>query len=210
MGGASDGVGAALAQTGHEHVARAGRHREQGVIAPDVGVAVVEGALLLEPVRLADRRVEVDRERCGTGARTGSPGPGEEVAADGVELADMAPAEAAQERAQGRWRLDPMTEDPARPARSQRVGVVDAVAAGERRHDERQELVADVRSAGLVAEVEVGLDEILHAEVVGQGGRQEEARVGDEAVVVEGGFQSVEAVRRSHLSGVLLGGSVLS
>ncbi len=45
MGGASDGVGPTLAQASHEHVAGAGRHREQGVIAADPAVPVVEGTL---------------------------------------------------------------------------------------------------------------------------------------------------------------------
>jgi hypothetical protein len=35
------------------------------------GVPVVEGALLGQTVRLADRRVEIDRERLGSGSRSG-------------------------------------------------------------------------------------------------------------------------------------------
>jgi hypothetical protein len=48
VGRAPDGVGTTLAQAGHEDVARPGRHREQGVIAPDPGVPVVDGALFSE------------------------------------------------------------------------------------------------------------------------------------------------------------------
>jgi len=71
VGGAPDGVGPTLAQARHEHVAGAGRDREERVIAPDAGVPVVEGTLLGETVRLADRRVEIDREgsRAGSGTR---------------------------------------------------------------------------------------------------------------------------------------------
>jgi hypothetical protein len=64
-----------------------------------------------------------------------------------------------------------VTKNPGRPTRAKDVCVVDAVATGERRHDEREELVADVRPAGRPPEVEVALDELAQAEVVGQGGR---------------------------------------
>ena len=195
VGGAADGVGAALAQAGHEHVAGAGRDREQRVIAAHVGVAVVEGALLLEAVGLADRRVEVDGQRSVAGSGTRRPGPREQLPADPVELAHVAPAEAAQERAQRGGRLDREAQDPGRAAGPQRVRVVDAVATRERRHDERQQLVADVGAAGLVAQVEVLVDEPLQAQVVGQRGRQQEARIGHQAVVVEGRVEAVEAVR---------------
>ena len=101
------------------------------MIATDVGIAVVPGAFLGQAIRLADRRVEIDREwRC-AGAGAGGPGPREELTADPVELADVAPAEAAQERAQGRRGLHPEAQDPLGPARPQGVGVVDAIATGE-------------------------------------------------------------------------------
>jgi hypothetical protein len=96
VGGAPDGVGPTLAQTRHEHVAGAGRDREERVIAPDAGIPVVGGALLGEAIRLADRRVEIDREGLGTGSGTRCPGPLEEQPTDPVELADVAPAEAAR------------------------------------------------------------------------------------------------------------------
>ena len=48
---------------------------------------------------------------------------------------------------------------------------------------------------GAGTEVEVGLDELAQPEVVGEGGRQEEPRIGDQAVVVEGRIEAVEAVR---------------
>ncbi len=61
----------------------------------------------------------------GAGSRSGRPGPGEELPADGVELADVAPAEAAQERPEGRGSLDGEAEDPRRAARSERGRVDD-------------------------------------------------------------------------------------
>ena len=116
-----------------EDVSCAGGNREQRVIAPGVGVREVGATLLGQAVCLADRRVEIDREGLTAGSGTRCPGPGEEMPADRVELADVAPAEAPQERAEGGRRLDRVTEDPRRPAGPQGVGVVDAVTAGERR-----------------------------------------------------------------------------
>ena len=63
VGGAPGSIRAALAQPRHEDVAGAGGDREEGVIAAHSRVPVMEGALLCEAVCLADRRVEVDRER---------------------------------------------------------------------------------------------------------------------------------------------------
>ena len=72
---------------------------------------------------------------------------------DGVELADVAPAEAAQERAQGGGGLHAEAKDSLGAAGPQRVRIVDAVAAGKRGHDKRQELVAGVPPAGPITEV---------------------------------------------------------
>ena len=50
VGGAASGVGAALAQPGHQHVAGASGDGQQRVIAPLAGVAVMTGALLGQSV----------------------------------------------------------------------------------------------------------------------------------------------------------------
>ena len=47
-----------------------------------------------------------------------------------VQLADVAPPEAAQEGAQGGWRLDRAAQGAGRPPGAQHISVVDAVAAG--------------------------------------------------------------------------------
>ena len=86
----------------------------------------------------------------------------------------MAPAEATQERPEGRGRLDAEAQDPLRPTGAQCVRIVDAVAPGEGRHDEGQELVTWVRPAELVTEIEMLVDETLEAKMNGQRGRQEE------------------------------------
>ena len=50
MTSAPAGVGLSLPQPGHQHVASAGGHGQQRVIAPPVGVAVVAGTLLGQAV----------------------------------------------------------------------------------------------------------------------------------------------------------------
>ena len=116
VGSAAGGVGPALAQAGHQHVAGAGGDGQHRVIAPRTGVAVVAGALLGQSVGLADRRIKVDGEWCVAGSGTGLPDPGQQLAAHAVQLADMAPPEAAQERAQGGGSLSRETEHAGGPA----------------------------------------------------------------------------------------------
>ena len=195
VGGAPGGIGPTLAQPGHQHVAGPGGDRQERVIAPYVGVRVVPGTLLGQAVCLADGRVEIDRQGSRAGTGTGRPGPGEQLPADPVELADVAPAEAAQEGAQGRGGLQADAQHALRAAGPQCVRVVDAVAPGERREDEGQELVADVRPTRPGTEVEVLVHQLAETEMMGQGGRQQEPRVGHQAVVVERRVKPVEAVR---------------
>ena len=108
---------------------------QQRVIAPradvapvsSTGQAVVAGALLGQPVGLADGGVQVDDQRPVAGSGAGGPGPGQQLAAHPVQLADVAPPEAAQEGAQsppsrkrgveGALTMHPSTEE-IRPARS--------------------------------------------------------------------------------------------
>ena len=195
MCGPAGGVGAALAQPGHQHVTRPGRNREQRVIAARARVAGVAGTLLGEAVGLTDRRVEVDRERRGAGSRSGRPGAGEQCAADAVELADVAPAEAAQEGPERGRRLHGAAEHAPGAAGAQRIGVGDAVAARERRGDQGQQLVAGVRPPRRVTEVEVGVRQFTEAEPAGERGGEQQARVVHQAVVVEGDVYPVGVAR---------------
>lgn len=80
---------------------------------------------------------------------------------------------ATQERAERGGRLHREAEDPARAARAQGRRVVDTVAARERRGDERERLVPDVRPTRCLPEVEVLPDEVLQAEMLGERRRQE-------------------------------------
>ena len=136
VGGAAGGVGPALPQPGHQHVAGTGGDGQQRIDSPGLagvapvsstGQAMVAGALLGQAVGLADGRIEVDGEWRVAGSRPGLPGPGQQLTAHPVQLADVAPPEAAQERPQslpsrkrgveGALTMHPSTEE-VRPARS--------------------------------------------------------------------------------------------
>jgi len=81
--------------------------------------------------------------------------------------------------------LEVEPEDMLRAARLERGCIVDAVAGRERGHDDGQELVPDVRPARRLAEMEVPPHELLQAEMRGERGRQEEARISHELRPVE-------------------------
>ena len=102
------------------------------------------------------------------------------------------------------WRLDHAAWNTDRPTRAQRIGVVDAVAASQRRSDQRQHLVPSVRPSRRAAEVKVMVDEFPQAQVPGEGGRQEQAGIGHQAMVVKedadtGGFVLRSPARISRI-----------
>ena len=144
VGGTSGGVGAALAQPGHQHVAGAGGDSQQRVIATGAGTAVVSRSLLGQSIGFADGGVEVDGERPVAGSRPSGPGPCQQLPAHPIQLAHMAPSEAAQEGAQGGWSLDHAAENTGRSTGTRRIGVVDAVAASQRGGDHDHYLVAGI------------------------------------------------------------------
>ena len=106
MSGAPSGVGAALAQPSHQHVAGSGGNGQQRVIASLAGVAVVARPLLGQTVCLADGGVQVDGQRPVAGSGPSRPGPGQQLPADPIQLADVAPPETAQKGPQLPSRLD--------------------------------------------------------------------------------------------------------
>ncbi len=63
-----------------------------------------------------------------------------------------------------------MTEDGAARPGPQDVGVVDRVAAGQRRVDQRHRLVAHIGVPRRRAQIDVLLEQALQSEVFGQGG----------------------------------------
>ena len=106
----------------------------------------------------------------------------------------MAPPEAAQEGSQGGWRLDHAVENTGRPAGAQRIGVVDAVAARQRRRNQGHQLIAGVGPPRRAAGIEVMVYEFPQAQVLGEGGRQEQADIGHQAGVVKDDANTVGVV----------------
>ena len=130
-----------------------------------------------------------------------SPGPApafqaraQQLAAHPVQLAYMAPPEAAQEGAQGGGRLGRETENAGGPAGAQHIGVVNTVAASQRRCNQGHHLVAGVGPARGIAQVEVLPDQFGQAQAPSQGGRQEQPGIGHQAVIVEGDTEAVGVV----------------
>ena len=124
------------------------------------------------------------------GSRPSSPGPCQQLEADPVQLADVAPGSCA-ERFQGGWHLDRAAQSASRPAGAQHVGVVNAVAARQRRRNQGQHLVARVRPPRRSSQVNVVVDEFTQTQVLGEGGGKEQPRIGHQAVVVEGDLNAV-------------------
>ena len=87
---------------------------------------------------------------------------------------------------EGGWRLDHAAENTGRPTGTQRFRVVDAVAARQRGSDQRQQLVPRVGPPRRAAQgLGDGLYEFPQAQVLGEGGRQEQAGIGHQAVVIK-------------------------
>jgi hypothetical protein len=149
-------------------------------------------------VDLADGGVQVDGHRPITGARTGRPRPREELLGEPVELADVAEGEGAQEGPQGGGGHDPVAQHLAGGATAQQVGVVDAVPTRQHRLDQGQQLAAGPVRASPLAQVDQRIGGLLDAEPLGQGGRQQQAGVGDGVGVVEAGVELVQGVGGSH------------
>ena len=79
----------------------------------------------------------------------------------------------------------------ARPAGAQRVSVVNAVAASQRRGHQGHNLVSRVRPARRSSEVNVTVDEFTQTQVLGEGDRKEQPSIGHQAVVVERDLDAV-------------------
>ena len=178
-----------------DHIRGARHDRQQRVVAPHVVVGELGATLLLEPVGLADGGVDVDGHRRVARAGARRPRSGQQLARDLVELAGVAPCEAAQERPQRRGGEYGVAENGLGRPRPQRVGVVDRVAAGQRGVDEGHRLVADVGVPGGVAQVDVLLEQLPQAHVLGERGRQHQPGVGYRVGIVEGHGDAIEGVR---------------
>ena len=80
------------------------------------------------------------------------------------------------------------------PSRTQRIGVVNAVAAGQRRGHQGHQFVAGVGPAWGPAQVQMPVNQLGQAQVLGQCGRKQQPGVVNQAVIVEGNLDAVEVV----------------
>ena len=106
-----------------------GGHQRMQTQHPGVAVG---GALLVVTVNLANRRVHIDGHWTVTRAGPGRPGPSQDLAAELIQLADVAESKTAQERPTRRSRHGLMPEHRLSGASPEDPHVVDAVAV---RHD---------------------------------------------------------------------------
>ena len=127
-------------------------------------------------------------------SRPSRPGSGQQLPAHSIQLADVAPAETPQEGPQGGRRLDRAAQDLLGPASAQRVGIVDAVAASQRRRHQRQHLVAGVGSTRRISQVNVVVDEFTQTQVLGQSDRKDQPSIGHQAAVIEGDLDAIGVV----------------
>ena len=97
--------------------------------------------------------------------------------------------------------LTMQSRTPAVSTGTQRIGVVDAVAASQRGGDQRHYLVAGVGPARRITQVQALLYQLGKTEVQSQGGWEEQAGIVHQAVIVEGDLDAVEVVAWQHLSG---------
>ena len=86
-----------------------------------------------------------------------------------------------------------------RSHRCEHIGVVDAVAPSQRRRNQGNHLVAGVGPPRGAAETEVIVYEFPQAQVLGEGGRQEQPGIGHQAVVVKDDGNPVGWLRGSIL-----------
>ena len=77
---------------------------------------------------------------------------------------------------------------------AQHVGVVNAVAAGQRRRHQGQQLVSRVGSTRRISQVNVAVHQLTQTQMVGQGNRQEQSGIGHQTVIIEGDVDAVRVV----------------
>lgn len=149
---------------------------------------------------LADGVVDIN-EGDAVGIRTGehlwhlARESGQEAGADLVELLHVPVGEGAQERAQRRRRAD-TREEPAHPAMSQQVEVIDGVGTGEHPANHRRSLRARVGRGHRQA-----LEQVVEANGLGQPQRRDQTGCRHQVRVIE---DRPNRVRRFHLRGAPL------
>ena len=107
----------------------------------------------------------------------------------------MVPPETTQIGSQRGWRLDHASQDSSGTDGTWRIGGVDAVATGQRRRHQGHHLVAGVGSARSAAQVNVAVYQLAQTQTLGQSDRQDQPRIGHQAVVIKGDVDAVGALR---------------
>ena len=91
-------------------------------------------------------------------------------------------------------RLHHAAQHPRGPASTQPVGVVNAVATGQRRGHQRHDLVAGIGCAWGTAQVQMLINQLGQAQMQCQSGRKDQPSIGHQAGVVEGDLDAVGVV----------------
>jgi hypothetical protein len=186
-----------------QHLTAVGAEGQQWVQAEPAGVAVA-GTLLVVAVGLADRGVHVHGQRPVTGTRAGHPCSAQQLAEHAVELADVPEGERSQPRPDRGGRHHAVAEDRAGRPGPQRLDVVDAIATGEQRVDQGEQLATGPGRSRTITQINELVGELLDPEPLGQRRGQQQPRGGDGVIVIEGDVDGVENdVRGSHRKGVL-------
>ena len=129
------------------------------------------------------------------GSGPSRPGPGQQLPADPIQLADVAPPETAQERPQRGWRLDQTPQHLLGSPSAQRVGVVDAVATGQCRGHQGQELVSRIRPTWRISQVNIVVHQLAQSQMMGQSDRKDQPSIGHQAMIVEGNVDAVGVLK---------------
>lgn len=95
-----------------------------------------------------------------------------------------------------------MAQHPAGRPGAQQLHVIDAVATGQEAVHHGQDLAAWMRRAWPVAKVDQFVGGLLQAESVGQGRGQQQARIGDRALVIERDLDVLQVQLDSVQAGV--------
>ena len=151
--------------------------------------------LLGQPKGLADGGVQVDGQRSVARSCSSRPGLSQQFPAHPVQLAHVAPPETPQEGSQRGRRLDDAAQHPPNPASAQRVGVVDAVATGQCRRHQGQELVSRIRPTWRISQVNMVVHQLAQSQMMGQSDRKDQPSIGHQATIVEGDVDAVGVLK---------------
>ena len=169
---------------------------QQRVVAQHLGVAE-RRTLLLLPLDLTDRRVNVENQPAGSGAGAKRPRSPQRLTDHGLELADMTEAERAEERADRGRGHHPERQHPLGGTGTERVGVVDVRTAGRDRVDNRKHLPARSGSAHPSGEADGAVDQPFKIEPNDQRADQQQPGIRHQVRLVEPHPDPVHRMRYS-------------